>query len=170
MSPFLHDRMRVPPDEHAAADRDARGCVSPFASSRQLSSITTLSPMRILCGCRSTTFCPKTTLRPQAPSSDGYSALRSASPSAPGIGCAHHRDQLVPDERAQPGLPDDERLVLRPRRHAAVEQLVLRAGDGGITMAPVPVRGSGFGSQRQSARRHGPALRRSGVRSTPNRH
>ena len=54
----------------------------PFASSRHWSSIITLSPMRILCGCRNTTFWPKITFRPQAPSSVGYSHLRSARPSS----------------------------------------------------------------------------------------
>ena len=36
----------------------------PFASRQHASSMTTLSPMWILCGCRSVTLAPKATLRP----------------------------------------------------------------------------------------------------------
>ena len=85
--------------------------VSPLASIRQLSSMTTSSPMRILCGCRSTTFCPKTTLRPHEPSSSGYSVLRSARPSAPGHLLRQQHDQLVPRSAPQPGAADHQRGV-----------------------------------------------------------
>ena len=83
ISPFLHDRMLFLPTKTPLPIVMPR-LPSPFASIRQLSSITTLSPIRILWGCLSTTFWPKMTFRPQAPRSDGKSALRNASPTAPG--------------------------------------------------------------------------------------
>jgi hypothetical protein len=70
ISPFLQDRIVLRPMNTPLPIAIPR-LVSPFASSRQLSSMTTLSPILILCGCRITTFCPNTTLRPQAPSSEG---------------------------------------------------------------------------------------------------
>jgi hypothetical protein len=70
MSPFLHDKIVFLPMKTPVPMLMPR-LPEPFASSRQLSSITTSLPMRILCGCRRTTFCPKTTLRPHAPRSIG---------------------------------------------------------------------------------------------------
>ena len=70
MSPFLHDRMELRPMNTPEPMR-MPVFVSPFASTRQLSSMTTLSPMWILCGCRRTTFCPNTTFRPHDPRSAG---------------------------------------------------------------------------------------------------
>src|SRR5262249_33836099 len=88
MSPFLHDRIVLRPTKTPSPIR-IPALVSPFASSRQLSSTTTLLPMWILCGWRRTTCWPKTTLRPHEPSSRGYSAFRRARPSAPGHDCAN---------------------------------------------------------------------------------
>ncbi len=70
MSPFLHDRMVFRPTKTPLPIR-MPALLSPFASIRQLSSMTTLSPMWILWGWRSDTFWPKTTFRPHEPSSNG---------------------------------------------------------------------------------------------------
>ena len=89
--------------------------------------MTTLLPMWILCGCRSTTFWPKTTLRPHDPSSHGYSAFRSARPSAPAPRLRERDDELVLQQRAEARPADDERRVLRAARRARREQLLLRS-------------------------------------------
>ena len=58
-------------DEDTVPDVDAPGCWRPSRRGSRRSSITTLSPMRILWGWRSTTLAPKVTLRPTCPSSSG---------------------------------------------------------------------------------------------------
>ena len=83
MSPFLQLRMVLRPTNTPLPIWMPWLSV-PLASRQHRSSITTLSPMWILWGCRSVTLTPNTTLRPTDPSSIGYNFERSNRPSAPG--------------------------------------------------------------------------------------
>ena len=100
---------------------------SPFASIRQLSSITTLSPIRILCGWRSTTFWPKITFRPQLAEQRREQRLAQREPERAGHVLRHELDQLVAQQRA-PARAARRRAPSTSRaRLPAGEQLVLGA-------------------------------------------
>ena len=124
MSPFLHERIVLRPTNTPSPIRMPR-FDSPFASSRQLSSITTLLPMWILCGCRRTTFWPKTTLRPHDPSSHGYDSLPQRQSERSRTRLREGDDELVLEQRAETRPADDQRRVLLARGLAGLEQLVL---------------------------------------------
>ena len=94
---------RVASDEHAVADEDP-AIVGPLGVEADRSSMTTLSPITILCGWRTITFTPNTTLRPTPPRISGYSFERRNSPSAPGTPARQQHDELVAHERPEPAL------------------------------------------------------------------
>ena len=99
---------------------------SPFASIRQLSSITTLSPMRILWGCRSTTFWPKIDVAAAGAEQRREQRLAQRQAERAGHVLRQELHQLVVQQRAPARAADDERRVLLARRLPAREQLVLR--------------------------------------------
>ena len=105
--------------------------VSPLASSRQLSSITTLSPIRILCGWRSTTFVAEDDVAAAGAEQRRIERLaQRKSRARPGTCCDDRVTNSCHAARPSPGGRPPASAYFCARRPAAVEQLILGARDG----------------------------------------
>ena len=83
MSPFLQLRIVLRPT-NAPRLIEMPWFVVPFASRQHWSSMTTLSSISILCGCRRMMLHPNATFFPTRPRINGYNFERRNRPSAPG--------------------------------------------------------------------------------------
>ena len=128
MSPFLHDRMVLRPMNTPLPMVMPR-LVSPLASSRQLSSIDDVVADADLVRMAQHDVLAEDDVAAAGAEQRRVERLAQREPERAGHALRGERDELVPDERAPAGAPDDQRDVLLARRLAPVEQLVLRAGD-----------------------------------------
>ena len=128
MSPSLHDRIVLRPTKTPLPMRMPR-LVVPFASSRQLSSMTTLLADVDLVRMAQHDVLAEDDVAAAGAEQRRIERLAQRQPERAGTRLREHDDQLVLQQRAETRPPDHELGVFLPARLAGREQLVLRLAD-----------------------------------------